>query len=42
MKDNVINFIKNTVRKTFNSLTITVKLPFVNFSFAPLILIPQG
>lgn len=37
MIDNAIKLVNKTVRNIFYSLTITVKTPFIDFSFAPLI-----
>jgi hypothetical protein len=38
MIDKVMHTIRKTVFNIFSSLTITIKTPIINFSFAPLIL----
>ena len=37
MIDKAIKLLNKTVRNSFYTLTITVKTPFIDFSFAPLI-----
>lgn len=41
MKDNIFNLIIS-VFEMFKKISITVKLPLINFSFAPLIFMPRG
>ena len=40
MIDKIIRFVNKTVLNLLKTLTITVKMPLVNFSFAPLMFMP--